>query len=254
MSSVAKTVTAKKTTTAKKGVVKKPVKKESASKVEKPKMHAKNVSLIISIGNDDRERSIEKMTEQLKSAITKAGYKNVTVMSSYYILDGKVCNPADYDEKTQNFKPGATPPPWAGGPSVNVILERVGQDEFKVERPAYSPKENMDAIRPILEANAAKKRKGKAVDDDDGLEEFDWDVEDASDDEKLEEVASKSRKVAIKKLTSKKTVPAKKVVKKKKPGVVIVGGHDTKKVTAKSIKKEIKKARKSGKTIVRKPR
>ena len=209
-----KRVTAKKTTPAKKVVTKKTAapKKESASK---PKMHAKNVNLCVSIGEADRNRTVEQMQDALKKAIEKAGFKNVTVMSSYYILDGKVCRPEDYDEKTQNFKDGKQPPPWAGGPSVNAILERVGQEEYRITAP-ISPKENMDAIRPILEKNAAKKTITKrAADEDDDLEEFGWDESDIKDEAKMEEVASKSRKVAIRKLTgAKKTTPAKRVVKK----------------------------------------
>ena len=207
-----KKVTAKKTTPAKKGVA--PRKVASASKV---KLHAKNVNLCVSIGNDDRKRTVEQMQDALRKAIESAGFKNVTVMSSYYILDGKVCQPQDYDEKTQDFLPGKTSPSWAGGPAVNVVLEKVGQEEFKVEKPIYTPKENMAAVRPILEKNAAKKRGAttRPVDEDDELEEFDWEVGDVSDEAKLEAVASKSRKVAIKKLTgAKKTAPAKRVVKK----------------------------------------
>lgn len=215
----------------KKGKKKPVIKREP--KAKRPEMHAKNVSLIVSIGTDDRDRTIEKMTDELKTAISKLGFKNVNVMSSYYILDGKVCRPEDYDEATQNFKPGTAPPPWAGGPTINTTLERVGQEKFAVSEPKYTPKENMDAIRPILEANAAKKRGRPARDDDDELEEFEWDVEDAADDEKMETVAKKSRTVAIKKLTVKKPTKgalARKIADEK-------AAHTAKRVIKKPIKK-----------------
>jgi hypothetical protein len=200
--SSARKVTTKKTTP-KKRTVKKPV---SASK---PKLHAKNMTLVVSVGDKDRDKLIEAMQDAVKKAVEKLGY-SASLMSSYYILDGKVCLPKDYDPATQNFKPGAVPPPWAGGPTVNTLLEKVGQEEFKVEAPTYSPRENMDAIRPILEKNAAK-RKPK-VDEDDELEEIAWEAEDVDDEDLMEEVAKKSRKRAISKL---KNTPAKKRVVKK---------------------------------------
>ncbi len=84
----------------------------------RPKIHAKCINLLVSVGTEDRDRSIEEFYKEAEEALTKiARAKRVTLATNYYILDGKVCLTRDYDPKTQDFKPGATPPPWAGGPT-----------------------------------------------------------------------------------------------------------------------------------------
>lgn len=89
---------------------------------DSPKIHAKHVDIqvnwMVSVGTEDRERSIEDFVQDIEKAIQEvAGAKRVLVQRPYYILDGKVCLVEDYDPATQNFKEGATPPPWAGGPT-----------------------------------------------------------------------------------------------------------------------------------------
>lgn len=239
--------TVKKTTTPAKRAVKKPG--SASKKVEPPKLHAKNTTLLVSIGDKDRKNTIEQMTEALKKVVEKMGY-NVTIASSYYVLDGKVCAPQDYDPETQQMKPGATVPQWAGGPAVNTLLERVGQEEFKVEKPAYTPRENMDAIRPILEKNAARKRTQAAPDEDAELEEFDWEVGDEGDDEKMEKVAKKSQKAAIARLKS--TEPKKRVVRKKNPATVTLPKDGFMDQSKKASKKRVVKKSAIKKPIIKK--
>ena len=82
----------------------------------RPEIHAKHFTIIITAGTEDRDRTFEEMQNDLAAAINGVpGVKRV-IPSGYYILDGKVCLPDDYDPETQNFKPGSHPPAWAGGP------------------------------------------------------------------------------------------------------------------------------------------
>jgi hypothetical protein len=84
----------------------------------RPKIHAKHLSLMVTAGTEDRDRTIEEFYAEVQAAIsTIARAKRVTLASHYYILDGKVCLPADYDPGTQDRKPGTHPPSWAGGPA-----------------------------------------------------------------------------------------------------------------------------------------
>lgn len=82
------------------------------------KQHAKVIRFEVSIGANDAGRSIEDFENAIKTALTNRAVRanNVTTVGSYYIIDGKVCLSKDYDNDTQNFKPGATSPEWAGGP------------------------------------------------------------------------------------------------------------------------------------------
>lgn len=82
-------------------------------------LHAKVVRLEVSIGSEDAGRSLDELITAIRFALrrgTKVNAHNVTVHGSYYILDGQVCLPADYDPSTRDRKPGTYPPVWAGGP------------------------------------------------------------------------------------------------------------------------------------------
>lgn len=83
------------------------------------KQHAKVVSVLVSVGSEDQDRSIEDLEAAIRASLRKGAVraKNVTVTQSYYIVGGKVCLPGDYDPERRDFKPGATPPGWAGGPT-----------------------------------------------------------------------------------------------------------------------------------------
>lgn len=196
-----KTVAAKKTTTARTTKPK--------SDAPRPEIHAKQVSLIISVGTEDRDRDFEKFVEDVIKAIQTsktANVKRVVQGGGHYILDGKVCLPADYDPTTQNFLPGKTPPPWAGGPAPKNIVEKT---DPQTEARRYLPRE--EAERRI----AAGRAKNAKPADDDEFEDFtEWEAEDANDHTALEKVAEESikatttKKRVIKKSASPKPAPA----------------------------------------------
>ena len=105
------------------------------------KQHAKVMRFEISVGADDDEHTIEFFEEGVRRALANAAdddrneftFHNLTVMGGYYIIDGKVCLPQDYDPATKNRKPGTFPPMWAGGP-----------DPKKQQLPASSTEETED--------------------------------------------------------------------------------------------------------------
>lgn len=201
---IAKKPVVKKTTTAP---------RKTTTKSEKPKtgMVAKSITLIVSIGDEDRDRVIEDFQRDVMEAIkkTKGGVKRVVPAGAYYIIDGKTCLPADYDPVAQDFLPGKTPPPWAGGPSPVKLVESPAK--YKPVEPHRISREEAD--RRIAVGIA---RTTKATDDDD-YEEIEWSPEDATDNAKMEKVAEEStakatvkKKVVVKKPASAKPAPAKK--------------------------------------------
>ena len=228
--------------------------------------HAKSVHVIFSVGTEDRDRSIEEFIEDLRKKVgpleppfaewkcadckkkvgnteTKCpncGSKKFTIKrksgvhmaitGEHYILDGKVCLPEDYDEKAQNFKPGAVPPTWAGGPSRKEvsITTQLQRDLAELTTDEYEEKYNIGKyaarqsagklITPEMQRVAMERyRMDKLQKEDEALEEIDWD--------EVEEAADQSTAAAVKKLTSgkkkkikvaKKTAPKKKTVRIKK--------------------------------------
>lgn len=81
------------------------------------KQHAKVIRFEMSSGADDANRTLEEFEQDIRDNLALVTNLNhATVQGGYYIVDGKVCLAKDYDENTQNFKPGTTSPQWAGGP------------------------------------------------------------------------------------------------------------------------------------------
>lgn len=119
---------------------------------ERPKIHAKQISILVSVGTDDRDRNMDEFIEAARTALVNAASAhNVTVANSYYILDGKVCLVDDYDEATQNRKPGTFPPPWAGGPDpVHVKPER-----RDIGKAPTSKRQDREAARQTQEVDGA---------------------------------------------------------------------------------------------------
>lgn len=97
---------------------------------------------MVSTGADDADRSIEELEAAIRHALRggKVRARNVTVTTGYYIVDGRVCLPRDYDPERQDFLPGRFPPPWAGGPTdARTKTEQVKQDEGPVEYVRVEP-------------------------------------------------------------------------------------------------------------------
>lgn len=108
--------------------------------------HAKVVLLMVSVGKEDAGRSYEDFVRDVKLALLADGHgvKAVTETGGYYIINGRVCMPADYDPGTHDFKPGAEPPQWAGGPSKTQRQARGGSSV-----PAGASRE--EAVRALAE-------------------------------------------------------------------------------------------------------
>lgn len=198
---------------------------------------AKVVNLIVSIDDSDRKRSHEDMVADIRKKLGAVGPPyigedgkripgpHVTVTGGYYILDGKVCLPDDYDSKKATFKKGKTPPSWAGGPKpgnrvVNTQSE-MERDRDTLSSDEYDKKYRIGKYAPKGETNAEhdarmrrqraewKAQKDRAEEEE--LEEFEWDENDVEDDEKLSAAAAESASAAVKKL---KSTSKKRVVKK----------------------------------------
>jgi hypothetical protein len=116
-----------------------------------PKIHAKHYSIIVSAGTEDRDRTFEEMQQVLEDALRDIpGVKRV-IASGYYILDGKVCKPDDYDPETQNFKAGTHPPPWAGGPVVHAERPKREPVGFSPAEPRKTKKVEKSEIEDKVE-------------------------------------------------------------------------------------------------------
>lgn len=166
---------------------------------EPPKIHAKVLQFTVSVGTEDRDRSIEDFIAFVEKRLKVPGVKRVTKMSGYYILDGKVCLPDDYDHKTGTFKPGAVPPPWAGGPlpqspkPQHAIGGGIGHKTI--------PRE--EAERRIALAKAKYEAHHPAKESDDGLEEWEWDEGDLTDEEEHDAVVEEMTRKAVRKVRKK---------------------------------------------------
>lgn len=140
---------------------------------ERPKIHAKHIDVMVSVGTDDRERTIEDFKRDVDRALREvARAHNVVITRPYYILDGKVCLPEDYDSVTQSFKKGATPPAWAGGPTESEKrakqrdqerYEAALATEVPVRRRVRSDKGTTPTPEQALQVAGAAKDLGEAL-------------------------------------------------------------------------------------------
>jgi len=115
--------------------------------------HAKVLRFELSIGKNDDARTLERFEQDIRAALAKIEGEpihNVTLQGGYYIIDGKVCLPADYDPATKNRKPGTYPPSWAGGPEKGKEREYLAAQDEPV------------ASLPPVKAQPAKTRKPRA--------------------------------------------------------------------------------------------
>lgn len=116
--------------------------------------HAKVLRIEVSVGSKDADRTIEQYEAAVKKALGRLA-NNVTVQGAYYIIDGKVCLPDDYDAEAQDRKPGTFPPPWAGGPDPKkqaplsaVADEDDRQREFVRVRPTQGRRDPITGQKP----------------------------------------------------------------------------------------------------------
>lgn len=123
--------------TTRKVVARKVAAKKTVKKVAPKREHpAKNVevkvevTIMVALGTGD-PRSIEQVREDIKDDLKngKTQAKLVTNLGGYYLVDGRVCLPDDYDPKTRGFKPGAHPPLWAMAPDEREVLKRIEREK-----------------------------------------------------------------------------------------------------------------------------
>ncbi len=231
--------------TIKKTAPKTAAKKVVATKSTPPKKDAgkrvqKVVSLLISVGDEDRERDMDEFVAELTAAVKKCGggmpkgeIRNVTKTQEYYIVDGKVCLRQSFDLITKDFKEGHFPPAWAGGPTDKEIKERITRqstaspasqdpigletaDEYK--RRSKSPRQALEEIKQdrvaVSERISGKIRaeqgnaKSKAVEEDIeefSDEDFEWDHTDVGS-SKVDAAADDAVESARKALAAKKPI------------------------------------------------
>jgi hypothetical protein len=186
---------------------------------------SKVVSFQISVGNFDRKRSIEKFIEDVRKLLKATPFGtdgiHASALSQYYVVDGKVCLPDDYDPKKENFGDQKLPPPWAGGPmpartKPTRVAPDSGTSTAAISAKSYDAKYGpggSPVARAKLDAQheAVKKRKEGPTDDE--LEDIDFGFLD--DDDAVEKIAAESQKKAARKISVKRSGVAKKVVRRK---------------------------------------
>lgn len=185
--------------------------------VGKAKKISKVISVHFSVGDEDRNTTMEQFIEKIMKMTKAVPYGDVgmhaTKMSEYYIIDGVVCLPIDYDPKKQQMKTGHFPPPWAGGPVVHVK-----------PKPSLPAGGGMYERKTLSKEEYDKKYKGLGApgvikdNPDNMLESFDWDDDTINDEKAAKSVADKAITNARRKLKIKKAVtppPTKRVIKRK---------------------------------------
>jgi len=185
---------------AKKSPVKKAngVKKTAPAKVVQVRVQ---FDIMVSVGEAD-ERSFEEFRDDAVTALKEnVGAKNVTTLSGYYLVNGRVCLPGDYDPKTRGFKPGARPPLWAMSADESKIAQRI-EREKKLPEIARQPA-NLRTSKETDEYHALLKKDPEAAKEhrrnetkkvlDDLRENTDWgkrqsEIEDIEDEDDIEDV------------------------------------------------------------------
>lgn len=219
----------------------KTVAKKSASASKKPqhKMVAKVMCPIISVGTEDRKRSLEQFMKDIERACRKAGVKNFTIGSHYYIVDGKAYAGEDFDVKTQQLKKDAKPKFTGERDDHGSIVKSKdttshsmsGDDRLSAREydKKYGPGGNPQVAETIAQQKARRReyleeqerlgstpsgkiKKGKSAKpqvEEEWVEE-EWDEEDVDDTEMHEEVVKDRTRAAVKKLKSSPKVKIKK--------------------------------------------
>jgi len=73
------------------------------------------IGIMASSGDQYKDESIEEFIDKFRKFAeeTWPGRLNFTVVGNYYIVDGKVCRPEDFDRESMDRKPGTFPPSWS---------------------------------------------------------------------------------------------------------------------------------------------
>lgn len=139
--------------------------------------HAKVLRIEVSIGQNDDDRTLEQFEADCKRLLrTDPGPQglpphNITTLGGYYLIDGKVCMPDDYDPATKNRKPGTYPPRWAGGPDpskqqhptdddVTDDTDNNAEQAFVRVAPTKPRRDPLTGVKPRKERSDKGVRKG----------------------------------------------------------------------------------------------
>jgi hypothetical protein len=189
---------------------------ESASMIAKSVNLTLQFKVIASSGDKDRERTYEQYLGDIRNALATIGVDHVTPVGGYYIIDGKVCLPEDYDPETQNRKPGTRPPVWAMSESDKEqakILERIERERGLSKLSRQPPNLATAAETPkgtgrVGKGSVSSSRRRTGYDwdsrpsstkdlvsvapvtsvDDDDYPDLEWDLDDVNDVEKVDTV------------------------------------------------------------------
>lgn len=149
------------------------------------KQHAKVLRFEISIGAEDDSRTLEEFEADIREALVNGmrgePVHNVTLQGGYYIIDGKVCLPTDYDPATKNRKPGTFPPVWAGGPDpkkshlqlVTDDTDDEGEREFVRVQPTIPRRDPLTGAKPRKPRSDRGVKKGPRKNDADKVKASD---------------------------------------------------------------------------------
>lgn len=110
------------------------------------------IGLMISNGEDYRDESLEEMIDKFREfcRTTWTGHHNLTVVGSYYIIDGKVCRPEDFDRETMDRKPGTFPPSWSlSGEEKKDADKAEKEKEQAIRQAAKNAEQKLVPSKPV---------------------------------------------------------------------------------------------------------
>lgn len=132
--------------------------------------HAKVIRLEVSVGKNDADRTLDELLDAVRAALKAApvAAHNITVQGSYYIIDGKVCLPDDYDHDQRDRKPGTYPPTWAGGPTVQekaaaTFVEDKPREFVPVQADPHKRRDPITGVKPRKPRSDKGVKKGPRV-------------------------------------------------------------------------------------------
>jgi hypothetical protein len=118
------------------------------------------IGFISSNGEAYREESLEDFIEKFREFAKETWPErhNFTVVGSYYIVDGKVCLPQDFDRETMDRKPGTYPPSWSLSGEDKKEAERAERDADQARRKEEREREEAWQAEQKKAAAATRKK------------------------------------------------------------------------------------------------
>jgi hypothetical protein len=122
-------------------------KQDSGKPIQKSTSLEVSIKCIVSVGNGDRDRTFEEWIDAIREAVhgidcPEGAQIRFTPTGGYYIVNGRVCLPDDFDPETKDFKPGTRPPLWASTEPEKKqweILDRIEREKNNPNTLARNP-------------------------------------------------------------------------------------------------------------------